>query len=48
MLNTNNQTNDTITQALTLYPAPGTPDSPFATEYERATAIAGDVVFTCM
>ncbi|KJA26921.1 hypothetical protein HYPSUDRAFT_132202 [Hypholoma sublateritium FD-334 SS-4] len=41
-------TNDTITQALSLYPAPGTPNSPFATEYERATAIAGDIVFTCM
>ncbi|KAF9480934.1 alpha/beta-hydrolase [Pholiota conissans] len=40
--------NDTITQALSLYPAPDAPDSPFATQYERATAIAGDVVFTCM
>ncbi|PPQ94411.1 hypothetical protein CVT25_002499 [Psilocybe cyanescens] len=39
---------DTITQALALYPAPGTPGSTFSTQYERATAIAGDIIFTCM
>ncbi|KAF8166258.1 Alpha/Beta hydrolase protein [Pholiota molesta] len=41
-------TNDTITQALSLYPAPDAPGSTFSTQYERATAIAGDIVFTCM
>ncbi|KAF9558576.1 alpha/beta-hydrolase [Agrocybe pediades] len=43
-----NVSNDTITQALALYPAPGTEGSEFSTQYERATAMAGDVVFTCM
>lgn len=42
------QTNDTITKALKLYPAPGTPGSTFASQYERAAAIAGDTVYTCM
>ncbi|KAF5318706.1 hypothetical protein D9619_010630 [Psilocybe cf. subviscida] len=40
--------NDTITQALGLYPPPGAPGSEFATQYERATELAGDIVFTCM
>ncbi|KDR72700.1 hypothetical protein GALMADRAFT_270656 [Galerina marginata CBS 339.88] len=40
--------NDTITQALALYPAPGTPNSTFATQYDRAAAMAGDIIFTCM
>ncbi|KAF8180434.1 Alpha/Beta hydrolase protein [Pholiota molesta] len=41
-------TNDTITQALSLYPAPDAPGSTFSTQYERATAMAGDIVFTCI
>ncbi|KAF8157104.1 alpha/beta-hydrolase [Crassisporium funariophilum] len=40
--------NDTITQALTLYPAPETAGSPFATQYDRAATMAGDIIFSCM
>ncbi|KAF7328612.1 Carboxylic ester hydrolase [Mycena sanguinolenta] len=40
--------NATIAQALTMYPEPGAAGSPFATQFDRAAAIAGDVIFTCM
>ncbi|KAJ6468143.1 Alpha/Beta hydrolase protein [Mycena vitilis] len=40
--------NATIEKALTMYPAPNATGSPFATQYDRASAMAGDVVFTCM
>ena len=35
-------------KALSLYPEPGTPGSPFATQYERASEISQDSVFSCM
>lgn len=35
-------------QALSLYPEPGAPGSPFPTQYERASEIAQDSVFSCM
>ncbi|GLB43419.1 putative type-B carboxylesterase lipase family protein [Lyophyllum shimeji] len=40
--------NATIAKALALYPAPGAPGSPFATQYDRASTMAGEIVFTCM
>ncbi|KAJ7488146.1 Alpha/Beta hydrolase protein [Mycena latifolia] len=40
--------NATIDRALAIYPAPGTPGSPFATQWDRASTMAGDIVFTCM
>lgn len=40
--------NATIDKALALYPAPGASGSPFATQYDRASTMAGEVVFTCM
>ncbi|GJJ10349.1 hypothetical protein Clacol_004575 [Clathrus columnatus] len=42
------QTNDTINKMLALYPAPGTPGSPFDTEYDRTWVIEQDAVFGCM
>ncbi|KAH9477586.1 Lipase 1 [Psilocybe cubensis] len=41
-------TADTIAKAFALYPAPGTPGSTFATQFDRASAMAGDIVFSCM
>ncbi|THH05598.1 hypothetical protein EW145_g4680 [Phellinidium pouzarii] len=41
-------TNMTIQKALAMYPAPGTPGSPYATQYERASEIEQDIVFSCM
>lgn len=42
------KTNETIAKALSLYPEPGTPGSPFATQYDRASEITQDSVFSCM
>ncbi|EJD05094.1 alpha/beta-hydrolase [Fomitiporia mediterranea MF3/22] len=41
-------TNETIQKALALYPAPGTPGSPFVTEYDRAWTMAQEIIFGCM
>ncbi|KAL5524123.1 hypothetical protein ACEPAG_8296 [Sanghuangporus baumii] len=41
-------TNETIQKALALYPAPGTPGSTFVSEYDRASTITQDIVFSCM
>ncbi|KAJ7892416.1 Alpha/Beta hydrolase protein [Mycena leptocephala] len=41
-------TNTTMDKALEIYPAPNVPGSPFATQYERATTMAGEIIFTCM
>ncbi|KAH8116197.1 alpha/beta-hydrolase [Phellopilus nigrolimitatus] len=41
-------TEELIQEALALYPAPGTPGSPYATQYARAAEIAQDTVFSCM
>ncbi|TFK33991.1 Alpha/Beta hydrolase protein [Crucibulum laeve] len=40
--------NATIDNALRLYPSPDTPGSPFATQYDRAYTMAGEIIFTCM
>ncbi|KAJ6468134.1 Alpha/Beta hydrolase protein [Mycena vitilis] len=40
--------NATIDKALAIYPAPNTTGSPFATQYDRASAMAGNIIFTCM
>ncbi|KAJ7779459.1 alpha/beta-hydrolase [Mycena maculata] len=40
--------NSTIDQALALYPAPNATGSPFATQWDRASTMAGDVLFSCM
>ncbi|KAJ7637367.1 alpha/beta-hydrolase [Mycena polygramma] len=40
--------NATKDKALALYPEPGAPGSPFPTQWDRAGAMAGDMVFTCM
>ncbi|KAL5520475.1 hypothetical protein ACEPAG_9699 [Sanghuangporus baumii] len=41
-------TNETIQQALSLYPAPGTPGSPYATQYERAGVMATEMWLGCL
>ncbi|OCB89735.1 alpha/beta-hydrolase [Sanghuangporus baumii] len=41
-------TNETIQKALALYPAPGTLGSTFVSEYDRASTITQDIVFSCM
>ena len=41
-------TNATKAKALKLYPAPGTSGSPYATQWDRAWTMAGEVEFTCM
>ncbi|KIJ63786.1 hypothetical protein HYDPIDRAFT_155304 [Hydnomerulius pinastri MD-312] len=41
-------TNETIQQALQLYPSPDVPGSPFTSQYDRASTMAGDIIFTCM
>ncbi|KAL5520477.1 hypothetical protein ACEPAG_9701 [Sanghuangporus baumii] len=41
-------TNETIQQALALYPAPGTPGSPYRTQYNRAGTIAQDMMVGCL
>ncbi|KAF9458163.1 Alpha/Beta hydrolase protein [Collybia nuda] len=40
--------NDTINKALALYPAPGAPGSPFPTQWDRGSTMAGEIVFACM
>ncbi|KAJ7274634.1 Alpha/Beta hydrolase protein [Mycena rebaudengoi] len=40
--------NATIDKALALYPEPGAPGSPFATQWDRAWTMAGEIIFTCM
>ncbi|KAJ7691010.1 Alpha/Beta hydrolase protein [Mycena rosella] len=40
--------NATIDQALAIYPEPGAAGSPFATQYDRAATMAGEIIFTCM
>ncbi|KAJ7021976.1 alpha/beta-hydrolase [Mycena alexandri] len=40
--------NATIDKALAIYPEPGAPGSPFATEWDRASTMAGEIIFTCM
>ncbi|KAK0203917.1 alpha/beta-hydrolase [Desarmillaria ectypa] len=40
--------NATMAKALTLYPSPQISGSPFATQYDRAWTMAGEVVFTCL
>ncbi len=42
------QSNGLIQEALALYPAPGTPGSPFATQYDRAWTMAQEIIFGCM
>ncbi|KLO11372.1 alpha/beta-hydrolase [Schizopora paradoxa] len=37
-----------VKEALALYPAPGTPGSPFATQYDRAWTMAQEIIFGCM
>ncbi|KAJ7151989.1 Alpha/Beta hydrolase protein [Mycena filopes] len=40
--------NATIDKALAIYPEPGAAGSPFATEWDRASTMAGEIIFTCM
>ncbi|KAK0217400.1 alpha/beta-hydrolase [Armillaria nabsnona] len=40
--------NATMAKALALYPSPQISGSPFATQYDRAWTMAGEIVFTCM
>ncbi|KAJ7121404.1 alpha/beta-hydrolase [Mycena epipterygia] len=40
--------NATIDQALSIYPEPGAPGSPFETQWDRASTMAGEIIFTCM
>ncbi|KAG7448386.1 alpha/beta-hydrolase [Guyanagaster necrorhizus] len=40
--------NATIVKALALYPSPQISGSPFATQYDRAWTMAGEIVFTCL
>ncbi|KAJ6575980.1 Alpha/Beta hydrolase protein [Mycena vulgaris] len=40
--------NATIDRALAIYPEPGAPGSPFATQWDRASTMAGEIIFTCM
>jgi carboxylesterase type B len=40
--------NATIDRALAIYPEPNATGSPFATQFDRASAMAGDIIFTCM
>ncbi|EJD05092.1 alpha/beta-hydrolase, partial [Fomitiporia mediterranea MF3/22] len=42
------KTNETIRESLALYPAPGTPGSPYDTQYDRAATIFQEIVYTCM
>ncbi|KDQ60400.1 hypothetical protein JAAARDRAFT_153005 [Jaapia argillacea MUCL 33604] len=39
--------NETIQQAMTLYPSPNATGSPFATQYDRAWTMAQDIIFGC-
>ncbi|EPQ58489.1 alpha/beta-hydrolase, partial [Gloeophyllum trabeum ATCC 11539] len=39
--------NETIQQALQLYPSPDVPGSPFATQYDRAWTMAQEIIFGC-
>ncbi|KAK7046454.1 carboxylic ester hydrolase [Favolaschia claudopus] len=40
--------NATIDKALALYPEPNATGSPFATQWDRAWTMAGEIIFTCM
>ncbi|EJD05093.1 alpha/beta-hydrolase [Fomitiporia mediterranea MF3/22] len=40
-------TNETIEKAFSLYPAPGTPSSPYATQYDRAWTMAQELHLGC-
>ncbi|KAJ7917211.1 Alpha/Beta hydrolase protein [Mycena leptocephala] len=40
--------NTTIDKALAIYPEPNAPGSPFATQWDRASTMAGEIIFTCM
>ncbi|KAJ7206914.1 Alpha/Beta hydrolase protein [Mycena pura] len=40
--------NATIDRALAVYPAANTTGSPFATQWDRASTMAGEIIFTCM
>jgi hypothetical protein len=42
------QSNTTIDKALAIYPEPNAPGSPFATQWDRASTMAGEIIFTCM
>ena len=48
LVNLLSQSNATKEAALALYPAPNTTGSPYTTQYDRAVAMAGNIVFTCM
>lgn len=41
------QSQDLIQRALEVYPAPNVTGSPFATQYDRASTMAGEILFTC-
>lgn len=41
-------TNETIQKALSLYPEPGAPGSPFTSQFDRASTIEQDTIFSCM
>ncbi|KIP02556.1 hypothetical protein PHLGIDRAFT_44347, partial [Phlebiopsis gigantea 11061_1 CR5-6] len=41
------QSEDLRQRALQVYPAPNATGSPFATQYDRASTMAGDILFTC-
>ncbi|KAJ7115056.1 Alpha/Beta hydrolase protein [Mycena crocata] len=40
--------NATISRALAIYPEPNATGSPFATQFDRASTMAGEIIFTCM
>ncbi|KAJ7489622.1 Alpha/Beta hydrolase protein [Mycena galericulata] len=40
--------NATIDRALAIYPEPNVTGSPFATQWDRASAMVGEIIFTCM
>lgn len=42
------QTVATVKKAFQLYPAPDSPGSPFKTQYDRASQMSQDIVFSCM
>ncbi|KDQ22436.1 hypothetical protein PLEOSDRAFT_1051283 [Pleurotus ostreatus PC15] len=41
-------TTTTMEKAFQLYPAPDSPGSPFKTQYDRASQMSQDIVFSCM
>jgi len=40
--------NATIDRALAIYPEPNATGSPFVTQWDRASTMAGEIIFTCM